>query len=92
MFFRYCTNAIADMSKSFAKGLFIVGLLLMGFGVLVYALKEIFAAIAAAIFLLAGAGCCYNAIKVFFAGRAHRGPDDSTKGRENVRIHYRDEL
>ena len=82
------------MSRGFAKGLFVIGLLLIGFGVLVYVLKEIFAAIAAAIFVVAGLGCCYNAIKLFFVGRKMRNMDvdfEQDGGyRKNVRIHTKD--
>jgi len=83
------------MSKGFAKGLFIVGLLLIGFGVGVYVLKEIFAAIAAAIFIVAGGACCYNAIKLFFVGRKMRNMnvdfEHSDGHRKNVQIHIKDE-
>ena len=82
------------MSRGFAKGLFVVGLLLIGFGVLVYVLKEIFAAIAAAIFIVAGGGCCYNAVRLFFAGRKIRDMDSDFNQdgeyRKNVRIHTED--
>ena len=82
---------MSQMSKGFAKGLFIVGLLLIGFGVLVYVLKEIFAAIAAAIFIVAGGACCYNAIKLFFASRKFRNIDTDNEYRKNVQIHLEDD-
>ena len=41
MFFRYYTNAISQAGRSLAKGIFIVGLLLVGFGALILALPEI---------------------------------------------------
>ena len=91
MFFKHYTNAMSQMSKGFAKGLFIVGLLLIGFGVLVYVLKEIFAAIAAAIFIVAGGACCYNAIKLFFVSRKIRNIDMDGGYRKNVQIHIKDE-
>ena len=85
---------MTQMSRGFAKGLFIIGLLLIGFGILVYVLKEIFAAIAAAVFVVAGAGCCYNAIRLFFAARKMRNMDvDFEQGdgyRKNVQIHIKD--
>ena len=94
MFFRHYTNAMSQMSRGFAKGLFVIGLLLIGFGVLVYVLKEIFAAIAAAIFVVAGMGCCYNAIKLFLSSRKMHNmnvdfeQDDGY--RKNVQIHIKD--
>lgn len=94
MFFRHHTNMMSQMSKGFAKGLFVIGLLLIGFGVGVYVLKEIFAAIAAAIFVVAGGACCYNAIKLFFLGRKMRNIDmdfDQSNGyRKNVQVHIKD--
>ena len=95
MFFKYHTNAMSQMSRGFAKGLFVIGLLLIGFGVGVYVLKEIFAAIAAAIFVAAGGVCCYNAIKLFFVSRRMRNMDvdfDQGSGyRKNVQVHIKDE-
>ena len=85
---------MSQMSKGFAKGLFVIGLLLIGFGVLVYVLKEIFAAIAAAIFIVAGGACCYNAIKLFLSSRRMHKMDadfDQPDGyRKNVQIHIKD--
>ena len=82
------------MSRGFAKGLFVVGLLLIGFGILVYVLKEIFAAIAAAIFIVAGFGCCYNAIRLFLSSRKmhHMNVDFNQDDgyRKNVQIHIED--
>ena len=94
MLFRHYTNMMSQASRGFAKGLFVIGLLLIGFGVLVYVLKEIFAAIAAAIFIVAGFGCCYNAIKLFLASRKMRDMDtDFDQGdgyRKNVQAHIKD--
>jgi hypothetical protein len=94
MFFRHYTNMMSQASRGFAKGLFVIGLLLIGFGVGVYVLKEVFAAIAAAIFIIAGGGCCYNAIKLFFVSRKMRNMDtgfDQNNGyRKNVQIHIKD--
>ena len=85
---------MAQMSRGFAKGLFVTGLLLIGFGILVYVLKEVFAAIAAAIFVVAGGACCYNAIKLFFSSRKMRNIDmdfDQPDGyRKNVQAHIKD--
>lgn len=85
---------MTQLSRGFAKGLFVIGLLLIGFGVLVYVLKEIFAAIAAAIFIVAGGMCCYNAVKLFFAGRKMHNMDidlnQDDEYRKNVQIHIED--
>ena len=57
MSFRFYTNAISQASRNFAAGLFVVGLLLIGFGFLVFVLRDLFALLAAAVFVFAGVGC-----------------------------------
>jgi hypothetical protein len=75
------------MSKGFSKGLFVIGLLLIGFGTLVWVLKEIFAFIAAAIFIAVGIGCCANAVRFYLATRKTKPFNDDSAGRsDNVRI------
>ncbi len=89
MSFRFYTNAISQASKSIAAGIFITGLLLIGFGFLIYVLKEIFAILAAIVFCVAGAGCLITAIKIFLAQRKldKITSDDPPGYRENVHIH-----
>ena len=89
MSFRFYTNVISQASRNFAAGLFIVGLLLIGFGFLVYILRDLFAILFAIVFVLAGIGCGIIAVKIFWA--LHKmdkaATDDSQPYRENVRIH-----
>ncbi len=89
MSFRFYTNAISQASKSIAAGIFITGLLLIGFGFLIYILKEIFAILAAIVFCVAGAGCLITAFKIFLALRKmDKMSSEDTEGfRENVHIH-----
>ena len=89
MSFRFYTNAVSQASKKVATGIFITGLLLIGFGFLIYILKEIFAILAAIVFCVAGAGCIITAVKIFLAQRKldKINTDDSTGYRENVHIH-----
>ena len=88
MSFRFYTNAISQASRNFAAGLFIVGLLLIGFGFLVYILRELFAILFAAVFCIAGVGCGITAVKIFLAQRRlDRRIDSAEPYRENVRIH-----
>ncbi len=89
MSFRFYTNAISQASKSVAAGIFITGLLLIGFGFLIYVLKEIFAILAAIVFCAAGTGCLITAVKIYLAQRKldKINSDDSTGHRENVHIH-----
>ena len=89
MTFKFYSNPFSQITKGFSKGLFVVGLLLIGFGTLVWILKEVFALIAAAIFMLAGLACCTNAVRLYFASRnSYKNNDDNSAGRsDNVRIH-----
>jgi hypothetical protein len=89
MSFRFYTNAISQASKSLAAGIFIVGLLLIGFAVIIAALPEIFAYLAAAVFFVAGIGSCVTAVKIFLAQKKldKMTSEDPSDYRENVRIH-----
>jgi len=89
MSFRFYTNAISQASKNIATGIFIVGLLLIGFGILILALPELFAMLAALFFFIAGIGCAATAVKIFLAQKKldKTAPDDCRSYRENVRIH-----
>jgi hypothetical protein len=89
MSFRFWTNAVSEASRRVAAVIFIVGLLLIGFVVVILALPEIFAFLAAAVFFVAGAGCGVTAIKIFLAQRELNklNTDDSQGYRENVHIH-----
>ena len=87
--FGFYTNAISQASKNVATGIFIVGLLLAGFGVIILALPEVFAFLAAAIFFIAGVGCGITAVKIFLAQRHFdkMNRDSSDGYRKNVQIH-----
>ncbi|MDI6450645.1 hypothetical protein [Anaerobaca lacustris] len=97
MVFRYYSNALSQASRSVASAIMIVGLLLIGFGVLIAALPQFFAYLAAGVFFVAGLGCGITAIKIFWAqSRIDRAAaqDEPPVCRENVRIHtyHSDEL
>ena len=89
MSFRFWINAISQASRGIAAGIFVVGLLLIGFGVIILALPEIFALLAAAVFFIAGIGCGITAVKIFLAQRKLNkiSSDDTETYRENVQIH-----
>jgi len=90
MSFRYYRNVVSQASRNFAKGLFIAGLLLIGFGFLVYILRDLFAILASIVFFAVGLFCGATAIKIFLAQRKidKMSSDDGTTGyRRNVRIH-----
>ena len=92
--FRFYTNAVSQASKGIAKGVLTVGLLLIGFGVLILVLPALFAMLAAIVFFITGASCVGTAIKIFLAQRRidKITSDDSTGYRENVRIHIEDDF
>ena len=89
MSFRFYTNVISQASRTVAASLSVVGLMLVGFGVVIAAFPEIFAYLAAAVFFVAGVVCAVTAFKIFWAQRKldKTTSDDLHPYRENVRIH-----
>jgi len=89
MSFRFYTNLISQASRTVAAGVFITGMLLIGFGFMIYLLPRFFATLAAIVFFVAGASCSITAVKIFLAQRRldKFDSDDSTAYRKNVRIH-----
>jgi len=87
--FRFYTNILSQASRSVASGIMVVGLLLIGFGVIIVALPEFFAYLAALVFFIAGVGCAATALKIFWAQRQidRLNADDLDVYRKNVRIH-----
>ena len=89
---RFYTNAVSQASRALASGIFILGLVLVGFGFMIYLLPKFFATLAAIVFSVVGIGCISTAVKIFLAQRRldKMNPDLTdpyTEGRENVRIH-----
>ena len=80
---------MSQATKGLAKGSLIVGFLLIGFGMLVFILRDIFALLAAGVFFLAGFSSIVYGIKLFFAARKmNKGTSGPHEGyRENVQIH-----
>lgn len=90
--FRFHSNLFSRTTRSIAKGSFFTGLFLIGFGMLVFVLRDVFAFIAAGIFFMAGFSAILYSIKLFWASYQMRKSGDSRDGhRDNVRIHYREE-
>ena len=88
MIFRYYTNTVSRASRAMAAGIFVTGLMLIGFGLLVYVLREIFAIIFAIIFCIAGIGCAVTALKILLFQRRFDklNEDEPHEYRENVQI------
>jgi hypothetical protein len=89
MVFRYYTNMISQASRNIAAMIFIVGLLLIGFGVIIVALPELFAYLMAGVFFVAGIGCGITAVKIFWTAKKIDQADSNSPEpyRENVQIH-----
>ena len=85
---RFYSNAVSQASRAVAATIMIVGMLLIGFGVLIAALPEFFAYLAAAMFFMAGVGCGITAIKIFVTQRKiDQYSEESPQAyRQNVRI------
>ncbi len=69
MSFRLYINALSQASRTLAAGIFITGLVLMGFGFMIYLLPKFFATLAAIVFFVAGFGCGITAVKIFLTQR-----------------------
>jgi hypothetical protein len=89
MLFRYYTNAISQATRSVATWILIAGLSFVGFGVLILALPELFALLAALVFFTVGGGCLATAFKIYLTHRRMQkfNEDDAGTYRKNVRIH-----
>jgi len=90
MMFNFYSNSFSGISKSFAKGLFVTGLLIFGFGLLVWIFRQVLAVIAAAIFMVVGVSCCLKAIRMYYLAWkfGRNSNDDNNAGRSpNVKIH-----
>ena len=91
MVFRFYSNTISQASRSLASGIFVIGLVLIGFGFLIYLLPELFATLAAIFFWTIGIGCGVTAIKIFLSTRNQTNNiNPPEEYRENVRIRIED--
>lgn len=93
MFFKFSSNAFSQATNSIAKGSLVVGLMLIGFGMLVFILRDLFAFLAAALFFMAGFSAIIYAAKIFWAGhKMKRGMHTGSQAyRENVNVHIHDD-
>jgi hypothetical protein len=92
MSFQFYSNVISQASRKIAGGIFATGLMLIGFGLLIYIYPNFFATLAAIVFFVTGLGTCLTALKIFAA--QHRMNkninNESNEYRENVRIRIED--
>ena len=88
MLFRFYSNTVSQATRAVASWILSVGLILIGFGLLIVLFPEFFAVLAAIVFWIFGIGSVVTAIKIFWATRHHhKGPGPSQGYRENVHIH-----
>jgi Kef-type K+ transport system membrane component KefB len=89
MSFQFYSNVISQASRRIAGGIFVTGLMLIGFGLLIYLYPKFFATLAAMVFFVAGLGTCTTALKIFAAQhRMNKNINNESDGyRKNVRIH-----
>ena len=65
----------------------IIGMVIIGFGFLIYLLPKLFATLASIVFWVIGIGCLITAVKIFLITKDHDDSDSSGGYRENVQIH-----
>ena len=82
-------NPFRQATQGLAKGSLITGLFLIGFGMLVFVLRDLFAFIAAAIFFMAGFSAIAYAIRLFILQWKMR--KDKAVYREGVEVQFEDE-
>ena len=94
MFYKSYTSAVSQASKTASAWFVVVGLMLIGFGMLVWILKEIFALLAAALFFVVGFFCGVTGIKIYLAQRQFdkMNKGDADDYRKNVRIHREENI
>ena len=94
MVFRFYSNTISQASRTVAAGSMILGMVLVGFGFMIFLLPKFFATLAAMVFFVTGAGSAITGVKIFWQqsklDKINR--QQTNDYRENVRIHRDDEF
>jgi membrane protein implicated in regulation of membrane protease activity len=90
MWFHSYTNMFSQASRTVAMSILTIGLLLIGFGVLILVLPEVFAALVAAVFFVVGFSFALAAGKMLWAQR-RLSREPPAPYRQNVRIHHTEE-
>lgn len=86
MVFRFYSNAVSQASKGVAMAIFVVGLLLTGFGVLIFAFPRVFATLAAMVFFIMGFASIGTAARIWWTQRQIDRYEQQQNYRENVRV------
>jgi len=96
MVFRFYSDQLSQATRGVAAWIFMAGLFLVGFGLLVILLQDVFVFIAAGLFFLFGFWVMVYAVKLYLAAR-RMGKSVGDEGAEayrqnvNVRIEHRQE-
>ncbi len=86
MFFKFRSSEISKATNSIAAGIFVVGMMLIGFGILIFALPKLFAWLAAGVFFMAGISVIGYAIRLFVTIKKMQNMGEDGY-RQNVEIH-----
>ncbi|HOQ05954.1 MAG TPA: hypothetical protein PKY88_12165 [Anaerohalosphaeraceae bacterium] len=86
--FFFIREPFRQAGRSLAVGAFLTGLFLIGFGLLVFILRDLFAFLAAAVFFAAGFSAIGYAVRVYWLTR--QMDRERRAYRENVEIHFPD--
>ncbi|MCD6395597.1 MAG: hypothetical protein J7M40_19105 [Planctomycetes bacterium] len=89
MVFRFYSDQLSQATKGVAAWIFMAGLFLVGFGLLVILLQDVFVFIAAGMFFLFGFCVMFYAVRLYLAARrmGKNVPDEQTEAyRENVKV------
>ncbi|HOK95762.1 MAG TPA: hypothetical protein PK052_00660 [Anaerohalosphaeraceae bacterium] len=88
--FFFHSNPFRQITKDLARSSFISGLILIGLGMLVWVLKDIFAIIAMVIFFAAGFSAIGYAARLYLMQWKMR--KDSRVYRKGVEIHFEEDI
>ena len=82
MIFRSYNQTLSQTSKAMAIGIFMLGLMLIGLGVLVAAFPKVFAYVVAGLLVAAGLGVSATALKIYLM---HRRLTRTITGQDDMR-------
>lgn len=86
--FKFNSNPLTRATAGVAAAVFVIGMLLLGFALLIFALPELFATLAALVFVFAGISTIAFSIKLLIASKKIGDMTNSQEAyRENVQIH-----
>jgi len=101
MVFRFHTRQLSQATRGLAATVFIVGMLLIGFAMLIVALPKLFGYLVAGVFFFVGLSVLFYAVRLFLAASAMDraadqapkppGGDEPVVYRKNVSVRVHDD-